>query len=112
MRRRPDPGLQTGGGPLHNRVETALAWMETNVPPTATLAVWPKRDMLNYLSRRVNPTAYPVWLPPQMEAFGQSAITAAFEKDSPDYVLIIAQGGSEFGVSFFGYESRYGGDFE
>jgi hypothetical protein len=35
-------------------------------------------------------------------------MTADFEKNSPDYVLIIARSASEFGVSFFGYDPRYG----
>jgi hypothetical protein len=43
-----------------------------------------------------------------MAVFGQTNMTAAFEKNRPDYVLIIARSASEFGVSFFGYDPRYG----
>jgi hypothetical protein len=43
-----------------------------------------------------------------MAVFGQTNMIAAFEKNSPDYVLIIARSGSEFGVSYFGYDPRYG----
>ncbi|HTY86694.1 MAG TPA: hypothetical protein VMB80_04455 [Candidatus Acidoferrum sp.] len=98
--------------PFHNRVEQALSWIGTNIPPTATLAVLPEGAMINYLSRRVNPTPFPVWLPPEMETFGQTNMTAIFERNNPDYVLVIARSGSEFGVGFFGYDSHYGAELE
>jgi hypothetical protein len=56
----------------------------------------------------VNPTPQLAWFPPVMAVFGQTNMTAAFEKNSPDYVLIIARSASEFGVGFFGYDPRYG----
>jgi hypothetical protein len=94
--------------PFHGNVEIALTWVEENVPPDATLTVLPEGAMINYLSRRVNPTPHLTWFPPVMAVFGQTNMTAAFEKNSPDYVLVIARGASEFGVGFFGYDPRYG----
>jgi hypothetical protein len=94
--------------PFHGTVEIALSWIEKNAPPDATLAVLPEGAMINYLSRRVNPTPHLVWVPPLMAVFGQTNMTTAFEKNSPDYVLIIARSASEFGVRFFGYDPRYG----
>ena len=47
--------------------------------------------MINYLSRRVNPTPCLAWVPPVMAVFGQTNMTAAFEANSPDYVLIIVR---------------------
>ena len=64
--------------------------------------------MINYLSRRVNPTPCLVWVPPVMAVFGQTNMTAACEKNSPDYVLIIARTTTEFGVGYFGYARQYG----
>ena len=98
--------------PFHGNVETALAWLETNAPPGATLAVLPEGAMVNYLSRRVNPTRYLAWVPPAMAAFGQSNMIADFENSRPDYVVIIARSATEFGVSFFGYDPRYGADLK
>jgi hypothetical protein len=94
--------------PFHGRVEIALSWVQTNVPPEATLAVLPEGVMINYLSRHVNPTPCLVWVPPVMAVFGQTNMNAAFEKNSPDYVVIIARNTSEFGVGFFGYYRGYG----
>ena len=98
--------------PFHGNVETALSWVEKNVPPDATLAVLPEGAMINYLSRRVNPTPCLVWVPPVMAVYGQANMTAAFEKNSPDYVLIIARTTTEFGVGFFGYARHYGTDLK
>lgn len=96
--------------PFHGNVEIALSWIEKNVPPAATLAVLPEGAMINYLSRRVNPTPFLTWVPPVMAVFGQTNMTAAFKKNSPDYVVIIARNTSEFGVGLFGYDPRYGAD--
>ena len=94
--------------PFHGRVEVALSWIQTNVPPAATLAVLPEGAMINYLSRHVNPTPHLFWVPPVMAVFGQTNMAAAFEKNSPDYVVIIARNTTEFGVGFFGYYRGYG----
>jgi len=93
---------------FHGNVEIGLSWIGKNVPPNATLAVLPEGAMINYLSRRVNPTHHLVWVPPVMAVFGQTNMTAAFEKNSPDYVLVIARSATEFGVGSFGYDPRYG----
>jgi hypothetical protein len=94
--------------PFHGNVQLALSWIQKNVPSDATLAVLPEGAMINYLSRHVNPTPCLVWVPPVMAVFGQTNMAAAFEENSPDYVLIIARNTSEFGVGYFGYYRGYG----
>jgi len=94
--------------PFHDNVQLALSWIQKNVPPDATLAVLPEGAMINYLSRRVNPTPCPVWLPPEMEVFGQTNMAAAFQKHSPDYVVLLERSTAEYGVGYFGYYPRYG----
>ena len=101
-------GYSSAEDPFHGNVEVALGWMEKNASPAATLAVLPEGAIINYLGRRVNPTPCLVWLPPVMAVFGQANMTAAFEKDSPDYVVIIARSSTEFRVGYFGYDPHYG----
>ena len=96
--------------PFHGTIETALAWVETNTPPDATLTVLPGGAMINYLSRRVDPTRSLDWTPPVIAAFGETNMIAAFKQGSPDYVLIIARSTTEFGVVFFGYDRQYGAE--
>jgi 4-amino-4-deoxy-L-arabinose transferase-like glycosyltransferase len=100
-------------GPDGNSVEArtteaALAWIETNVPPDATIAALPQGILLNYLSRRINPTPCLDWNPTMFTVFGQEKMTAAFEKNPPDYVCLVEWKSYDFGVGYFGKEPGYG----
>jgi hypothetical protein len=88
----------------------ALHWMETNAPPQATLAVLPAGLMINYLSRRTNPSRYPIWPPPEIAAFGQEKMMDDFIRHSPDYIIVIGMSLGDFGEQNFGIEKRFGGD--
>lgn len=92
-------------GPM---IQSALDWMEKNAPPEAALAVLPEGIMVNYLSRRVNPTKYVVWNPAEIAGLGQNAMAASFRENPPDYVMLIHRDPSEYGVKFFGQEERFG----
>ncbi len=68
---------------------TALTWIESNVPENATIAAVPQGVVVNYLSHRINPTPCVFWDQNVMAIFGTARMTAAFESSPPDYVLII-----------------------
>ncbi len=101
-------------GPQGNSVEArttkaALAWVESNTPPNATLAALPQGVLLNFLSRRVNPTPDLDWNPTMFDVFSQEKMTAAFEKNPPDYVLLVEWNAYEFGIGGeFGQFPGYG----
>ena len=101
-------------GPQGNSVEArtakaALAWIETNVPPDATLAALPQGVIVNYLSRRINPTPDLDWNPTMFTVFSQEKMMAAFEKNPPDYVLLVEWNAYEFGIGGeFGHYPGYG----
>lgn len=94
--------------PAGPAVQSALDWLKNNAPIEATLAVLPEGVMVNYLSRRINPTKYLLWNPAEMVGFGQSTMTASFRENPPDYVMLIHRDSSEYGVKFFGQEERFG----
>jgi len=94
--------------PTGEGVKQALAWIEKNVPQNGTLAVLPEGAMLNYLSRRVNPTPCLDWTPNVLIALGQAKMTASFEKNPPDYICLVERDTSEFGVGYFGHSPGYG----
>ncbi|MDB6109764.1 MAG: hypothetical protein JWR69_1514 [Pedosphaera sp.] len=94
--------------PTGTAIQAALPWIEEHLPPGATLAVLPEGAMVNFLSRRTNPTHYFVWNPAEMAVFGQTNMTAAFQQNSPDYVMLIHRDGAEYGVKFFGQEEKFG----
>lgn len=104
-----------GFGPTGNAVEArttkaALAWIETNVPPDATLAALPQGVIVNYLSRRINPTPCLDWNPTMFTVFSQEKMTAAFEKNPPDYIMLVEWKTYEFGIGYFGQQPGYGVD--
>jgi len=102
-------------GPEGNSVEArnvnlALDWIEKNVPPHATLTALPQGVILNYLSRRENPTPCFDWNPALLAVFGEAQMTAAFEKNAPDYIALVEWQTYEFGVGYFGTQPGYGAD--
>jgi hypothetical protein len=94
--------------PAGPAVQSALAWMQNNTSPEASLAVLPEGVMLNYLSRRINPTKYLIWNPAEIVGFGQTTMTTTFRQNAPDYIMLIHRDPSEYGVKFFGQEERFG----
>ena len=100
-------------GPSGNSVEArttiaALSWIETNIPPAATIAALPQGVVVNFLSRRINPTPDLDWNPTMFTVFGQENMTAAFEKNPPDYVLLVEWTPYEFQIGEFGHYPGYG----
>jgi hypothetical protein len=88
-------------------VVDALRALEA-APPNATVAVVPEGVMINYLSRRDNPTPYINLMVPEVLTFGESVIQHAFEKTPPDYILLVHKDTSEYGMPYFGSDPRYG----
>jgi hypothetical protein len=86
----------------------AMNWLDANVPRTDTLAVLPEGAMVNYLSRRANPTRCPVWIPPELEAFGQTNMINSFEQHRPDEIMLVQRPVTEYGLKYFGEQPEYG----
>lgn len=99
-----DPRLNPAGA----GVRLALEWIDKNVPRDGTLAVLPEGTTINYFSRRVNPTPCLDWTPTVLTAFGQAGMTAAFEKNPPDYLFLVERDTAEFGIGYFGRSPGYG----
>jgi hypothetical protein len=100
-----DPKIDPTGAAM----ASAAAWIETNTAPTNTLAVLPEGVMLNYLTRRDNPTPYVVFAF-EVWAFGEQNMLAAYEKNPPDYIVLVQRDSSEYGVPYFGLQKGYGFD--
>ena len=82
-------------------IESALAEL-AKVDPLASIAVLPEGVMLNYLTRRVNPTPYINFMPPEMLLYGQAEIISAFKDNPPDYVVFMHKNTRLYGYEFFG----------
>lgn len=84
-----------------NDVTKALAFLE-RLDADTTVAVLPEGVMLNYLARRVNPTPYINFMPPEMSLYGSDRIVQAFRENSPDYLVFVHKRTGLYGVPFFG----------
>lgn len=69
-----------------------------------TLLVVPEGVMVNYLTRRENPTPYINFMPPELILFDERQMVASFRANPPDYVLIVHKDISQYGYepAFFG----------
>jgi hypothetical protein len=94
--------------PTGRDVELALQWIEKNCPEDATLAALPEGVMLNYQTRRSNPTPYINFMLPEWKTYGEKNILSAFQKNPPDYVVLVHKDTSEYGVDYFGQTEAYG----
>ena len=95
--------LADGRGEL---VAPALAAIEAL--PGDTLAVFPEGSILNYLSRRPNPTPFYNYMPTGYSIFGEPPILRSLQQAPPDVVVLVEKDTSEFGYRYFGtdYASR------
>ncbi len=96
---------QTGTGTI---VRSALKWMKMNLHPDATLMALPQGVMLNYLSRRENPSPYIQISMTEILLFGESRILKSIQEKRPDYIAMVHVESGEFGVSYFGVDFRFG----
>lgn len=96
---------------LHPRsrvLAETLAWLEQHTPPDSSLLVMPEGVMLNYWLRRENPTRFNLFLPTEIEAFGEPAMLADLAQHPPDYLVLAHRLPDEFGVGAFGADPRNG----
>jgi hypothetical protein len=89
-------------------VADAVHWIANRTPRDATIAVIPEGVMINYLSRRRTSLQFVNFMPPEIIAFGESAIVAALRAHPPDFVLLIERSTAEYGYASFGAAPDYG----
>jgi hypothetical protein len=58
--------------------------------------------MINYLTRRRNPTPYINFMPPEVLAYGEANMVRALEAHPPDFMVVVDKDTSEYGVPRFG----------
>jgi hypothetical protein len=74
----------------------------SDVPPHATLAVLPDGTLVNFLTRRPNPTPYNHVMPPLLLVHGVDRVVASYDARAPEYVVLYDWSGDEYGVGDFG----------
>jgi hypothetical protein len=104
--------VQIGKGGDHFRADRArsssrtaarlVEWVEAKLPPRATLLVLPEGIMVNYLTRRVNPTRHLNFAPPEIAIFGEDRILEDLRAQPSDYVVLVHRDTREYGLPLFG----------
>jgi hypothetical protein len=85
-------------------VNEIISRLDAQAAPGATLAVIPEGVMINYLTRRVNPSPYLTYLPDALAAFGEDAMLMALVRDPPEFIVVAFRDASEFGPQLFGLD--------
>jgi len=67
----------------------ALAYLKWETLPGNTLLVLPEGALVNFLSRRRNPTPYLTFMPPELLMFHDEAMLTAIRRHPPDVVMFI-----------------------
>ncbi len=99
-----DPRLS----PRPARLRRALARIQALEPVPQSLVVMPEGASLNYWLRLRNPSRFHLFLPTEMDAFGEDAMLASLRAQPPDVIALVHRGHREFGVAPFGVDPRYG----
>lgn len=83
-------------------VQQALARIAREVKPGQTLVVMPEGVMINYLSRRQNPTPFFSFNPFDLLIFGENRMLASLQAHPPDFVIFEHADMSDLGHQYFG----------
>lgn len=83
-------------------VDILLEQINRVMAPGETFVMLPEGTLINYLSRRDNPTRYVSFLPSDMTIFGEDAILEELEAARPDYVVLISRDTIEYGAHYLG----------
>jgi hypothetical protein len=94
--------------PRPQRIAQTLADLEARMGPDDTLLVLPEGIGLNYWLRRVNPTRFNLFLPTEIQAFGEDRMLAELATHAPDFVALLHRPSGEFGVGPFGRDPQNG----
>jgi hypothetical protein len=90
----------------------AVAWLQSNTPPNATLAVLPEGAIVNHFAHRANPTPFLIWAPFESAIFGETNLVAAFARRPPDFILLTYRNVDEYCAGYFGEDENYGAQFK
>lgn len=92
--------------PLTRAARVATEWLQQNTRPDESVMVFPEGIGINYFARRLNPTGFINFMPPEVIMFKQPNILAALEANPPDVAIMIHRATREYGMPLFG--THYG----
>jgi hypothetical protein len=94
--------LITSGYSGGKGVEILLEQIDKVMAPEDDFIVMPEGTLVNYLSRRKNPTKFVTFLPTDITIYGEDRMLAALADTPPDYIILISRDTIEYGVHYLG----------
>jgi hypothetical protein len=70
--------------------------------PNQTLVVIPEGLIINYFSRRINPTGHLNFTPPALIMFGEEQMLADMMRHPPDLIVLVHADTSDYNAQYFG----------
>ena len=86
-------------GPVVNK---SLEYIDKLMSENDTFIVMPDGVMLNYLSRKKNPSRYFEFTPNFVEAIGEEKIFNEISLNPPSFIILSKKDTSEHGAKYFG----------
>jgi hypothetical protein len=83
-------------------INEAAEYLMTNTRPDQTVLAMPEGFLLNYLARRVNPTIYHQFTPPNLIMYGEDNMLAELQKHPPDIIALVHVDNIEYDARFLG----------
>ena len=83
-------------------INEAAEFLLENTRPDQTVVAMPEGFLLNYLARRVNPTIYHQFTPPNLIMYGEDDILATLKAHPPDVVALVHVDNVEYDARFLG----------
>jgi len=81
-----------------------LAYLDQSMSGQDSFIVLPDGVMLNYLSRRSNPSRYFEFTPNFVEAIGEATIINDISRNRPAFIILTKKDTSEHGAKYFGVD--------
>jgi hypothetical protein len=83
-------------------LDILLEQIDKVMAPDEDFIIMPEGVLVNYLSRRKNPTEFMTFLPTDMTIYGEDRLLSALQATSPDYIILISRDTIEYGVHYLG----------
>lgn len=95
--------------PMTEIAQQLVETLDKELAPGDSLLVLPEGTLINFLLKRENPSRYLLFLPPEFAAAGGDEVMVTdFERDPPDWVVLVPRDHREYGAGKF-WESETNG---
>jgi hypothetical protein len=82
--------------------QQTIDFINVSAKPTDSLVCMPEGLLINFMTRRVNPTPDMNFNPPSLVMYGEENMLARLKEHPPDWIALVGEDTSVYGPRFFG----------